>query len=307
MTSTGVAAAPEAYASDDPKITSVSTNKDTQTVCDKGPRSLALRAINTNLSNNGNADSKADEGKGAGGDAAGDGAGDEPGDAADGVQWLRDLDYVIMDVGRLPHSQDLGLEQAGVITGEAGRVLVDKYLRTNVPSIWAAGEVTGRMMYQTAARMEGHALARTLWLNQPTPPSYWAMPMPIWSTPQGATVGLTEEEAAEQLDNAAIYTSVVTPLAAAVTGSKRPVFIKLIVDMDTDVVKGLSMIGDGTIEIVQGFAVCVKAGVTKTQLDGTVGMHPTLAEEVVTMGKPARVVGRKADKPMPKEARCIDD
>ncbi|KAK2996321.1 hypothetical protein RJ639_025019 [Escallonia herrerae] len=167
-----------------------------------------------------------------------------------------------------------GLETVGVELTKNGAIQVDEYSRTSVPSIWAVGDVTDRINLTPVALMEGGALAKTLFLNQPTKPDYRAVPSAVFSQPPIGQVGLSEEQAVKEYGDIDVFTSNFRPLKATVSGLPDRVFMKIIVCAKTD----------------KGFAVAVKAGLTKADFDATVGIHPTAAEELVTMRTPTRKI-----------------
>lgn len=203
---------------------------------------------------------------------------------------IKDNDQVMMATGRVPKIQGLGLEQVGVQLGKRGEIAVNEYSQTSVPSIWAVGDVTDRINLTPVALMEGMALAKTIALNQPTKPDYLAVASAVFSHPNIATVGLTEEQAVQQYGDVDIYTSSFRPMRNTISGSPLRTFMKLVVDAASDKVVGCHMVGDDSAEIMQGFAVAVKMGVTKAQLDTVVGIHPSSAEEFVTMRSVTRKV-----------------
>lgn len=203
---------------------------------------------------------------------------------------VADNDKVMMATGRAPKVQGLGLEEVGVKLGKKGEIAVDEYSRTSVPSIWAVGDVTDRINLTPVALMEGMALAKTIALNEPTKPDYNAVASAVFSNPPLATVGLSEEQAAKQLGDVDVYTSSFRPMRNNLSGSPQRSLMKLVVDAKTQVVVGAHMVGDDAAEIMQGFAVAVKMGVTKAQLDSVVGIHPSAAEEFVTMRSVTRKV-----------------
>ncbi|GBF98807.1 glutathione chloroplastic [Raphidocelis subcapitata] len=207
---------------------------------------------------------------------------------------IKDNDQVLMATGRAPKTSGLGLESAGVKLGKKGEVVVDDYSRTNVPSIWAVGDVTDRINLTPVALMEGMALARTIVKGEPTKPDYDFVASAVFSWPNIATVGLTEEQAVKRYGDVDVYTSSFRPMRNTISGSPLRSFMKLIVDAGSGVVVGAHMVGDDSAEIMQGFAVALKLGVTKQQLDATVGIHPTAAEEFVTMRSVSREVRRPA-------------
>jgi len=196
--------------------------------------------------------------------------------------------HVMFATGRKPNTKNLGLENVGVKMAKNGAIEVDEYSQTSVPSIWAVGDVTDRINLTPVALMEGGALAKTLFQNEPTKPDYRAVPCAVFSQPPIGTVGLTEEQAIEQYGDVDVYTSNFRPLKATLSGLPDRVFMKLIVCANTNKVLGVHMCGEDSPEIIQGFGVAVKAGLTKADFDATVGVHPTAAEEFVTMRAPTR-------------------
>ncbi|KAF2604878.1 hypothetical protein F2Q70_00026812 [Brassica cretica] len=198
--------------------------------------------------------------------------------------------HVMFATGRKPNTKNLGLENVGVKLAKNGAIEVDEYSQTSVPSIWAVGDVTDRINLTPVALMEGGALAKTLFQNEPTKPDHRAVPCAVFSQPPIGTVGLTEEQAIEQYGDIDVFTSNFKPLKATLSGLPDRVFMKLIVCANTDKVLGVHMCGDDSPEIIQGFGVAVKAGLTKADFDATVGVHPTAAEEFVTMRTPTRKI-----------------
>jgi len=196
-----------------------------------------------------------------------------------------DADAVLYATGRAPNTRGLGLEAAGVKTGNAGEILVDEFSRTNVPSVWAIGDVTDRLALTPVALHEGICFARTVFGKEPTKPDHRDVPTAVFSTPSIGTVGLTEEEAREH-GEVKVFKASFTPLRHTLTGRKEKTFVKLVVDCASDRVLGAHMVGPEAGEILQGLGVAVKCGVTKAQLDRTIGIHPTTAEEFVTLRQP---------------------
>lgn len=199
-------------------------------------------------------------------------------------------DAVLYATGRLPNVQGLGLEALGVALGPQGEVIVDEHYGSTVPSIHAIGDVTHRVQLTPVALGEAMALVDHLFGVEAGRPggrartmAYDLVPTAIFTHPNVGTVGLSEEAARERLDRVAIYRSSFRPLRHTLSGSSQRCFMKLVVDADTDRVVGLHMVGDEAGEIVQGFAVAMRAGATKAQFDQTLGIHPTAAEEFVTM------------------------
>lgn len=203
--------------------------------------------------------------------------------------------HVMFATGRRPNTKNLGLETVGVKMTKNGAIEVDEYSCTSVPSIWAVGDVTDRVNLTPVALMEGGALAKTLFQNEPTKPDYRAIPSAVFSQPPIGQVGLTEEQAIQEYGDVDIFTANFRPLKATLSGLPDRVFMKLIVCAKTNKVLGLHMCGEDSPEIVQGFAVAVKAGLTKADFDATVGVHPTAGEEFVTMRTPTRKIRQTAE------------
>ncbi|CAH9051426.1 unnamed protein product [Cuscuta epithymum] len=204
--------------------------------------------------------------------------------------------HVMFATGRRPNTMNLGLETLGVKMTKSGAIEVDEYSRTSIPSIWAVGDATDRVNLTPVALMEGGALAKTLFANEPTKPDYRAIPSAVFSQPPIGQVGLTEEQAIQAYGDVDIFTSNFRPLKATLSGLTDRVFMKLIVCAKTNKVVGVHMCGDDAPEIIQGFSVAVKAGLTKADFDATIGIHPTSAEEFVTMRTPTRKVRSSASK-----------
>ncbi|MBJ20016.1 MAG: glutathione-disulfide reductase [bacterium] len=197
-----------------------------------------------------------------------------------------EADLILFATGRHPNVSDLGLEEAGVEMARDGSIRVDAYSRTNVPSIWAIGDVTNRINLTPVAIHEGVCLSETLFNDNPRSPDHENVPAAVFSQPPVGTVGLTEEEARERYSSIDVYRSVFRALKQTLTGGEERTLMKLIVDRETDRVIGLHMVGPEAGEIIQGFAVAIKAGATKADFDATIGVHPTSAEEFVTMRTP---------------------
>jgi glutathione reductase (NADPH) len=191
-------------------------------------------------------------------------------------------DAVLYATGRAPNTEGLALAEAGVKLTPKGAIEVDPYSRTSVESIYAVGDVTDRMNLTPVALAEAMALVRTLFENRPTAMDYRNVPTAVFSNPPVGTVGLTESEAAKrgEID---VYVSSFKPLKHTLAGGAERTFMKLVVDRASDKVLGLHMVGADAPEIAQGFAVALKCGATKRDFDATVGIHPTAAEEFVTM------------------------
>jgi len=197
-----------------------------------------------------------------------------------------ETDAVLYATGRAPNTRGLGLEALGVKTGEDGEIVVDDYSRSSVPSVWAIGDVTDRLNLTPVALHEGICFARTVFGKQPTRPHHRDVPTAVFSTPSIGTVGLTEEEARAQHGDVLVFRSSFKPLRHTLTGRDEQTLVKLVVDRTTDRVLGAHMLGPEAGEIIQGLGVAVKCGATKAQLDSTLGIHPTTAEEFVTLRQP---------------------
>lgn len=193
-----------------------------------------------------------------------------------------EVDQVLFATGRRPNSDGLGLEQVGVERDPNGAIRVDDHYRTRVPSIFAIGDVLGGWQLTPVALAEAMAVARTIVLNQPSRAEYDAIPTAIFSQPPIASVGLSEQQARSQ-GEIRLFRSRFTPLKHTLSGRSTRTLVKLVVDAESDRVLGAHMIGEGAGEILQGFAVAVKAGLTKRQFDATIGIHPSAAEEFVTL------------------------
>ena len=197
-------------------------------------------------------------------------------------------DAVMYATGRKPKTDGLGLENADVITTKNGAIKVDPYGKTNIDTIYAAGDVTDRIQLTPVAIKEGHAFALTVFGNTPTAPELDPVPSAIFSQPPIGTVGLSEEVAIEKGFDVAIYSSDFLPMKHTLGGNKERAFTKLIVDKKTDKILGAHMIGLDAPEIIQGIGIAVKAGLTKKDFDSTVAIHPSSAEEFVLMPTPKR-------------------
>ena len=199
-------------------------------------------------------------------------------------------DLVFFATGRRPATAALGLEAAGVATDPAGAVVVDEHLRTSQPHIFAIGDVTNRLNLTPVATAEGHALADSLFGGRPRRISLENVPTAVFSTPPVATVGLTEEQAALR-GPVDVYVTRFTPMRHTLTGRARKSMMKLVVDQATQRVLGAHMLGEDAPEIMQGLAIALVMGATKADFDRTIGIHPTAAEEFVTLRTRTRVAG----------------
>jgi glutathione reductase (NADPH) len=194
-----------------------------------------------------------------------------------------ETDCVMYATGRAPNTAGLGLEAAGVKLDERGAIVADESNRTSVPHIYAVGDVTDRMALTPVAIQEGRAVAETLYNNNPMTVDYDDVPTAVFSTPPIGTVGLTEEKARVKYGAIDVYVSRFKPLVHTLSGRDEQTLMKLIVDRASDRVVGAHMMGQDAPEIIQGVAIALKCGATKAQFDATTGIHPSAAEEFVTM------------------------
>jgi len=192
-------------------------------------------------------------------------------------------DEVMFATGRKPNTAGLGLEEAGVQLGRSGEVVVDEYSRSSVESIYAVGDVTGRAQLTPVAIKDGAKVAATLFGSKPSPVDHEFVPTAVFSQPPVATVGFTEEAARAIYTDVQVHRSVFRPLKHTLSGRVERTMMKLVVDGASGRVVGAHMVGADAPEIIQGVAIAVKLGATKAQFDATVGIHPTAAEEFVTM------------------------
>jgi len=196
-------------------------------------------------------------------------------------------DLVMFATGRRPNSAGMGLEAAGVKLGSDGTVLVDRFSRSSVESIHAIGDVTNRINLTPVATAEAMWLARTLFGGAATPVDHENVPTAVFANPNLATVGLSEERARERFGDLDVYKSSFRGLKLTLTEKKERTFMKLVVERAGQRVVGAHMIGPEAGEIIQGVAIAVKLGATKAQFDATIGIHPTAAEEFVTLREKA--------------------
>jgi glutathione reductase (NADPH) len=201
---------------------------------------------------------------------------------ASGVE-PHEVDAVMLATGRAPATCGLGLEAAGVVLDADGGVVVDPFGATAVASIHAVGDVTNRIALTPVAIREGAALAATLFGGRPTRVDHTCVAHAVFSDPPVGAVGLTEGQARAASDAVTVYKASFRPLKATLSGREQKTLMKLVVDADTQRVLGAHMVGPDAPEIIQGIAIGVKAGLTKAQFDETVAIHPTAAEEFVTM------------------------
>ena len=192
-------------------------------------------------------------------------------------------DVIFYATGRRPNTKGVGLEEGGVALTEAGAVVVDEWSRSTVPSIWAVGDVTNRMNLTPVAIFEGRALVETLFNDNAVKPDYANVPTAVFSQPPIGAVGLTERQARKAYGAIDVYRTRFKPMRNTLSGRDERTMMKLVVDRASDRVLGCHMVGPDAPEIVQGLAIALKCGATKRQFDSTIGIHPSAAEEFVTM------------------------
>jgi glutathione reductase (NADPH) len=208
---------------------------------------------------------------------------------ADGVLVVRlgdttvECDTLLCAIGRIPNTDELGLDSAGVELDATGAVRVDEYSRSTCPSIYAVGDVTNRVQLTPVAIREGQAFAETVFGNNPTKVDYACIPSAVFSHPPLAGVGFTEAQARMHLGPVKVYTSDFRPMKNVLANRNERALFKLVVDEATDRIVGAHMIGPDAPEILQVLAVAVKARLRKSQLDECMAIHPTMAEELVLM------------------------
>jgi glutathione reductase (NADPH) len=196
---------------------------------------------------------------------------------------MLEADAVMLAVGREPNTGGMGLENTGVALAENGAVKVDDYSQTNVPHIYAIGDVTDRLQLTPVAIHEAMCFWRTVYEGQPTKADYKLVPTAVFSRPEIGTVGLSEEDALSEGHAIDVYKSSFRPLKHTMSGRDTRALFKLVVDAKTDKLLGCHIFGFDAGEIIQTVAVAMKMGATKADLDRTIALHPSAAEELVTM------------------------
>jgi glutathione reductase (NADPH) len=194
-----------------------------------------------------------------------------------------EANQLLFAVGRIPNTQGMGLEEAGVTLGENGEILVDADNRSSVPSIFAVGDVTNRVQLTPVAIREGQAFADTFFGGEPTRVDYGCIPSAVFSHPPLAGVGMTESVARNTLGSVKTFTSDFRAMKNVMAGRSERSLYKLVLDGETDEVVGVHMIGPDAPEILQAAAIAVKARLKKSDFDAVVALHPTMAEELVLM------------------------
>lgn len=194
-----------------------------------------------------------------------------------------EADQVMLAIGRAPNTKGVGLETAGVKLNAAGAVAVDETSRSSVPSVYAIGDVTARIALTPVAIREGHAVADTLFGGNPWNADHANVPSAVFSEPEIGTVGLTEAAAKAAGKALDIYRTRFKPMKATLSGRDTAILMKLVVEQKSEKVLGVHIVGEGAAEMVQLAAIAVKMGATKRDFDNTVALHPTAAEELVTL------------------------
>ena len=212
---------------------------------------------------------------------------------------LSDNEQIIVDLamfatGRRPNTEKLGLEGVGVNISERNGIMVDAYSRTSVPNIYAVGDVTDRINLTPVAIREGHAFADTVFGGKPTAVDHTKVPTAVFSEPEVGVIGLTEKQAIEQFGKIDVYKTSFRPMKATLSGRDTRVFMKLVVDGNTDKILGCHIVGPDAAELIQVVGIAVTMGATKADFDATMAVHPTAAEELVTMREKAMSYGRAA-------------
>ncbi|MHA7878259.1 MAG: glutathione-disulfide reductase [Saccharospirillum sp.] len=206
-----------------------------------------------------------------------------------------DADLLVCATGRRPLVDGLDLSNAGVALAPQGHIEVNDHYQTNVPHIFALGDVIGRVQLTPVALAEGMYVADYLFGQTPKPVDYQRIPTAVFCQPNFATVGLTEAEASQQFDRVEVFVANFKAMRNTLSGNPERTLMKLLVDADSQKVLGIHMVGDDAGEIIQGLAVALTAGASKADFDRTIGIHPTAAEEFVTMRSPTRVIGRAVE------------
>jgi glutathione reductase (NADPH) len=194
-----------------------------------------------------------------------------------------ETDQIMLAIGRMPNTMALHVEKAGVELGKKGEVKVDAFSATSNPHIYAIGDVTDRVQLTPVAIHEAMCFVETAFKNNPTRPDHTHVPSAVFTTPELAAIGLTEEKALLMGHHIDVFKSTFKPLLHTLGGRAVRTYMKLIVNAKTDKVLGCHIFGDHAAEVIQIVAVCLKMGATKRDFDSTIALHPTAAEELVTM------------------------
>jgi glutathione reductase (NADPH) len=196
-------------------------------------------------------------------------------------------DQVMLALGRMPNTNGLGLEAAGVRTNELGAIIVDAFSRTSTPGIYALGDVTDRVQLTPVAIHEAMCFIETEYKNNPTSPDHDLIATAVFSQPEIGTVGITEEEAARKFQEIEVYRAEFRPMKATLSGRKEKTIMKLVVNAADRKVVGAHILGHDAGEMAQLLGISLRAGCTKDDFDRTMAVHPTAAEELVTMYQPS--------------------
>ncbi|GAA2819054.1 NADPH-glutathione reductase [Aminobacter aminovorans] len=207
------------------------------------------------------------------------------------------VDQVLLAIGRTPNTENLGLQAAGVEMDKQGAIVVDRLSRTSVDNIWAVGDVTNRVQLTPVAIHEAMCFVETAFRDNPTEPDHECIPTAVFSQPEIGTVGLSEDDAAKRFKHLEIYRTSFRPMRHTLSGRQEKMLMKLVVDGETRLVLGAHVLGPDAGEMAQLLGITLKAGLTKDDFDRTMAVHPTAAEELVTMYKPTYLVkdGVRAD------------
>ncbi|MEO8530139.1 MAG: glutathione-disulfide reductase [Deltaproteobacteria bacterium] len=204
---------------------------------------------------------------------------------------VEDFDQVLYATGRRPNTENLGLDAAGVQLGPMGEIAVNDYSQTNVPSIFAVGDVTDRIQLTPVAIREGQAFVETVFNNNPSIVDHADVPSAVFTQPEYGAVGLSEEAACEQ-ETIEVYEAAFNPMQTAFIGRANKVLFKLVVSQASQKVLGCHIVAPGAGEMIQLAGVAIKMGATKADFDRVVAVHPTMAEEIVLLKRPTRVCER---------------
>lgn len=204
---------------------------------------------------------------------------------------------VMLAIGRIPNTEGLGLEAAGVETGKTGEIIVDAYSRTNVDNIWALGDVTNRVQLTPVAIHEAMCFIETEYKGNPTEVDHDTIATAVFSQPEIGTVGLSEDEAAQRFDRLEVYRASFRPMRHTLSGRQEKMLMKLVVDGESRRVLGAHVLGPDAGEMAQVLGIALKARLTKDDFDRTMAVHPSAAEELVTMYQPTYRVekGQRVD------------
>ncbi len=203
-------------------------------------------------------------------------------------------DKIMFALGRPPNIAGLGLEQVGVEIAANGGIAVDEFSRSSVPHIYAVGDVTNRINLTPVAIREGQAFADTVFGGKPIKVDHTNVPTAVFSEPEIGTVGLTQQQAQARFAKVAVYRTMFRPMKATLSGRDTAILLKLLVDVESDRVVGCHIVGEGAGEMIQLVGIAVKMGATKADFDATIAVHPTAAEELVTLRQPAELLQREA-------------